>query len=312
MSAEFSKNIYYGYMLKGDLTGAVNYVKLFPEQAELYNRFMDIFEREQYISYDVPADLNILLTIYQRYYREVFYLCIGKVESARRLRARLAESLGIGDGAISLDDLEQNQVADAFQSRGLYFLGGRTSGYYGPYVWRTTEKLTYQVELPDGCQAYTVKLLDGFIAKSWTDYLTFGEVGTGGWTDQDGIINCVRSAYDLESEDFKVSLLKHEAQHASDLKSSPRMSSAKLEYRAKLVELIYSHERSLLARFAREADSTDQRNGHASASARILEGFARKTNLSSAEAEQLPIPQVQAIAGALYEESNGEAQSSCP
>lgn len=305
MPAEFSKNVYYGYLLKGDLTGAVNFVKQFPEQAALYNRFMEVFEKEQYVSYDVPADLNALLTIYQRYYRDVFYLCIGKEEAAGHLRAGLAETLGIGDESIELDELEQNQIANAFQSRGLYFLGGRTSGYYGPYVWRTTESMTYQVELPDGIEAYTVKLLDGFIARSWTDYLSFGEIGTGGWTDRDGIINCIKSSYDLESEDFKVSLLKHEAQHASDLKANPDMSPAALEYRAKLVELIYSSKRNLLAYFVQEADSTDQRNGHASASARILDGFIRKHNLSRSEVAGLPIPQVQAIAKALYAESNG-------
>lgn len=302
MPAEFSKNVYYGYILKGDLTEAVNYVGQFPEQAVLYHRLMDIFEKEQYVSYDVPADLDALLSIYQRYYRDVFYLCIGKEEAGSRLRAGLVEFFGIEDESTSLDDMEQNQVAGAFQSSGLHFLGGRTSGYYGPYVWRTTERMTYQVELPDGAWEFTVKLLDGFIARSWTDYLTFGEIGTGGWTDQDGVINCVKSAYDLESEAFKVSLLKHEAQHASDLKACPDMSSAALEYRAKLVELIYSSERNLLARFAQEADSTDRLNGHAFASARILDDFARKSNLSSAEVERLPIPQVQAIARALYGE----------
>ena len=107
---------------------------------------MEVFEKEQYVSYDVPADLNALLTIYQRYYRDVFYLCIGKEEAAGHLRAGLAETLGIGDERIELDELEQNQIANAFQSRGLYFLGGRTSGYYGPYVWRTTESMTCQVE----------------------------------------------------------------------------------------------------------------------------------------------------------------------
>lgn len=36
------KSIYYGYLVQGDLHGAINYVKQFPEQASLYSRFLNI------------------------------------------------------------------------------------------------------------------------------------------------------------------------------------------------------------------------------------------------------------------------------
>ncbi len=52
--------------------------------------------------------------------------------------------------------------------------------------------------------------------ESWLSYLTFGLSGTGGWSNGDGLIHCVKRHYDLKSESFRVSLLKHEAQHASD------------------------------------------------------------------------------------------------
>lgn len=303
MDKDFSSNTYYGYLVKGDLIDAINYVRQFPEKEELYHRFMAVFEREQYAAYEVDAELNEILTIYQRYYRDVFYLGIDREEAAGSLRARLAGLLGIDDESVELCDLEQNQIAEVFRSRGFHFLGGRTGGYYGPYIWRTTETKTYEVELPEGIQVYTVKLLDGFIAKSWIDYLSFGEISPGGWSDGDGIINCVKSSYDFDSEDFKVSLLKHEAQHVRDLAVNKEMSSEGLEYRAKLVELIYSSERNLLGRFAQEADAADKSNGHASAASRIMEGFARKLNLSCAELESLPNAQVQAVAKALFEES---------
>lgn len=304
MDKDFSKNVYYGYLVKGDLIGAIHYVKQFPEQAELYDRFMSVFGREQYAVYEVDTELNGILTVYQRYYRDVFYLGIGREEAEEKLRAGLAAFLGIEDERAELGEMEQNQITEAFRSRGLHFLGGRTSGYYGPYVWRTTEAKTYEVELPDGIQAYTVKLLDGFITKSWIDYLSFGEIGPGGWSDKDGIINCVKASYDFDSEDFKVSLLKHEAQHARDLAVDPNMASEDLEYRAKLVELIYSRERNLLERFAQEADGEDKANGHALASSRIVDGFVRILNLSCAELGNLPIRQVQTVAKMLFEESS--------
>lgn len=302
MGADFSKNIYYGYIIRGDLTGAISYVKQFPEQAELHRRFVEVFERERGVAYEVDADLNRILGIYQRYYRDAFYLCIGRESAADKLRKRLADFFRI-DKSAELPDIEQNQVAKAFQSRGFHFLGGKTSGYYGPYIWRTTETKTYEVELPDGIQTYTVKLLDGFITKSWIDYLSFGEISPGGWPDGDGTINCVKSAYDFDSENFKVSLLKHEAQHARDLAVNPDMSSEELEYRAKLVELIYSSQRNLLGRFAQEADHSDKSNGHASASNRIMEDFVRKLNRNVEEIARLPTERIQSVARALFEES---------
>ena len=152
-------------------------------------------------------------------------------------------------------------------------------------------------------QNYSVKLLDGFIARSWIDYLSFGEIGSGGWADGDGYINCVKSAWDFESESFRVSLLKHEAQHAQDLKTDKNMSSEDLEYRAKLVELIYSKERNLLKSFASEADSADKSNGHAMAAYRILQGFADVLVVDEVNPERIQLEQIQTIARALFENS---------
>ena len=47
----FNNDIYHGSIMKGDLHGAISNVKQFPEQKELYHRFLDVFERELYITY---------------------------------------------------------------------------------------------------------------------------------------------------------------------------------------------------------------------------------------------------------------------
>lgn len=187
--------------------------------------------------------------------------------------------------------------------RRLHFLGGKTGGYYGPYVWRTTETAAYRVELPEETRTFTVRLLDGFVTKGWIDYLSFGKLGTGGWTDGDGVLCCVRSSYDLNSEAFQVSLLKHEAQHALDLERWSSMSSAVLEYRAKLVELIYSAERNLLPQFAQEADGSVGAGGHALAAHMLIEGFARKFNSDAGTLKELPIGLIQKTARELFRKS---------
>ena len=301
-----NQEIYFGFIVKGDLHGAIDYVKQFPEQTDLYNRFMSVFEHEQYTTYKIDADLNNILLAYQQYYRDAFYLCIGREQAADKLRDRLAALLGIADKQVKLCDIEQNQLVDMFLSRGLHFLGGQSSGYYGPYVWRSTESASYNVELPDGVQTYTVKLLDGFLTKSWIDYLSFGEIGPGGWADHDGYINCVKSAWDFDSESFRVSLLKHEAQHAMDLQRDKNMSSEDLEYRAKLVELIYSKERNLLQAFSQEADDSDTSNGHAMAAYRMMKGYADVLGTDQMDPAKISVEQIQAIARMLFEKSGNK------
>lgn len=297
----FDDDVYYGYIIRGELLSAITYIKQFPEQSDLYDRFVSVFEQEQYLSYEVDAELNEILLAYQLYYRDVFYHGIAGQKAEYNLKKRLAKLLGIKDAHIELCDLEQKNLVDLFESRGFHFLGGKTSGYYGPYIWRTTEIVSYDVELPDGVQNYSVKLLDGFLIRGWIDYLSFGEIGPGGWADGDGYINCVKSAWDFESESFRVSLLKHEAQHAWDLARNPNMSSEDLEYRAKLVELIASNERNLLPSFALEADTTDKSNGHAMAAYRILKGFADMLGVEEVFPEKIPLVQIRSMAMALFE-----------
>ena len=292
------------YLKKGRLRAAMEYAVQFPEMAELYQKYVSLFQEENYLSYDVDDGLQDILLAYQKYYRDAFYLEQSPEEAAEGLRARLAE-LFRTDAAVSLDELEE-KVVEAFRSRSLYALGGRTSGWYGPYIWRTEELKHYSVELPEAVQDYAVKLLDGFIMESWLNYLTFGRSGTGGWSNGDGLIHCLRQHYDLDSENFRVSLLKHEAQHAADQSRYPGISSEDLEYRAKLVELIYSEERRMLDRFLLEADETNAGNSHGLASERIVRGFEVRTGKAREELTGLPIQEAQSIALALFRESTGE------
>ena len=159
------------------------------------------------------------------------------------------------------------------------------------------------MELPEGTQDYAVKFLDGFLMKSWLDYISFGETGTGGWSNGDGLIHCVRTAYDLESENFQVSLLKHEAQHAMDHARYKGITSEELEYRAKLVELIYSRERRMLERFLGQADTTRADNGHGLSAERIVREFEIRQKRDRGRLAELPVEAVQTAAQSLFAES---------
>ena len=271
------------FFINGDIKGAIAYMREHEEFKDILPAYTAIFENCEYRSYDIPDALNDILRLYQIYFRDVFYFGLPEPEAAYKLLTGLRLLLNMPDAD---EDLLAERLQAAFEANGYHALFGKTQGYYGPYVWRETVPTVYRVELPDGTAEYTVNILKGFVFRSWMDYLTFGRYGTGGWASPDGTINCVEQAYDFESERFLVSLLKHEAQHAMDMKRFPKITPAELEYRAKLVELHYSGDLGLLQKFLSEADESRTGDSHAAASARIRREFAGtdQANLPSIQA----------------------------
>ena len=259
------------FFLNGDIKGAIAYMREHEEYKDILPAYTAIFEDGKYRTFEVPDALNDILRQYQIYYRDVFYCGWPEAEAADKLRTRLKALLHLPDAG---EELLTERLRSAFEAEGYHALFGKTQGYYGPYIWRDTVPTVYRVELPGGTAEYTVNILKGFVFRSWMDYLTFGRFGTGGWASPDGTINCIAQAYDFESERFLVSLLKHEAQHAVDMKRFPAITPAELEYRAKLVELHYSGDLGLLQKFVSEADESRADDSHAAASARIRREFA--------------------------------------
>ena len=259
------------FFINRDIKGAIAYMRGHEEFKDILPAYAAIFENQEYRAYEIPNDLNDILRLYQIYYRDTFYCGLPETEAADKLLTGLRALLHMPDAN---EALLTERLQTAFEAAGYHALFGKTQGYYGPYIWRDTIPTVYRVELPDGAADYTVNILKGFVFRSWMDYLTFGRYGTGGWASPDGTINCVERAYDFENERFLVSLLKHEAQHAVDMKRFPKITPAELEYRAKLVELHYSGDLELLQKFLSEADESRTNDSHAVASARIKREFA--------------------------------------
>ncbi|MCQ2559001.1 MAG: hypothetical protein MJ135_07770 [Oscillospiraceae bacterium] len=258
------------YFINGDIKGAIAYMRCHEEFSDVLPAYTAIFEDEEYRKYDISERLNRILLAYQVYYRDIFYCGLPHSDAAQKLFSALRVEL-------NRPDADENQLAEQlqtiFEEEGYHAQFGKTQGYYGPYIWRDTVPTVYQVELPCSVAEYTVNILKGFVFRSWMDYLTFGQFGTGGWASPDGVINCIEQAYDFESDRFLVSLLKHEAQHTEDMKQYPGITPTELEYRAKLVELCYSHDEGLLQRFIEAANESRTDDSHAMASARIKNDF---------------------------------------
>ena len=258
------------FFIRGDVKGAIEYMKEHDEYKDILPMYIAIFEEEKYCFYDVPSILNDILLLYQKYFRAIFYSGIPEVKASEKLLKELNDLLGTKNAdEANLGD----KLQEVFKANGYCSQFGKTQGFFGPYVWKETVPTIYKVELPGGTAEYKVNILKGFVFRSWMDYLTFGRFGTGGWASPDGTINCIEKAYDFNSERFLVSLLKHEAQHTVDMKEFPGITATELEYRAKLVELHYATEPGLLNKFISEASGERKEDSHSMASERIRVDF---------------------------------------
>ena len=218
------------------------------------------------------AQLDAILNAYQAYFQTCFTPSDQSLEAAEQsARQTLIAQLGamLNRPEADLDALEEITKAK-FEAAGWHFLGGTTQGYYGPYIWRTTTRTDYDVEIPSGTETVTVFWMDGFLMRSWLDWLSEGEVGAGGWAKDEGLY-CVRKVYadKLDTPAFQISFLKHEAQHHADFRLG-ELEPWLLEYRAKLVELIYYPDASFLASLLASADLSSKANSHAYAAGKIV------------------------------------------
>jgi hypothetical protein len=196
---------------------------------------------------------------------------------------RLVPDAG-GGRAATLDDLEP--VLDSLiRASGYHVLLGVTSPLRELMLWRTETERRYDVRLPEQVQPVTVMLMDDFASLGWAGFATCDRSHSGGWTRPDRLY-AVQSAYDLESENYRVSYLGHEAQHFADHHRFPGLErQEELEYRAKLAELALADSTAydLLEAFAGNV-SDEPGVPHSYANGRVVRGLASRLFPDSAGA----------------------------
>ncbi|PCI64188.1 MAG: hypothetical protein COB37_02130 [Kordiimonadales bacterium] len=156
-----------------------------------------------------------------------------------------------------------NVIATYIEGQGYGVLFGRTAPLLELMLWQKNDPHQYRVVLTDSTEAVDVVHIGGFVSRGWAYYATHGVSSTGGWATPKQLF-CVCDSYDQQSEDFKVSYLKHEGRHFADYKKYPKLQSASLEYRAKLTELAFSQETlyGLLTRFTNHGVANAQGGHH--------------------------------------------------
>ena len=177
-----------------------------------------------------------------------------------RLKGRLNDILMERGFASALEDDDTlfENVEAFIRGEGYFAQSGRTPPLLDLMIWTSNNTVVESVELTDGTYDIELNYMDDFVSYGWSNFAAFGMASTGGWAKKDGLY-CNCRHYDLDSERFKLSFLKHEARHYADFGLYPELQPADLEYRGKLTELAYSEEGTyrLLEQFTKGANRVE-------------------------------------------------------
>jgi hypothetical protein len=126
------------YFRRGDLRAAYEYMQQLPEYEAWVHAIFELFEKEHYRTYEVEESLNSILLVYQQYYRDVFWLQEDKSVAEESFVKRFQSILGIAVAGEDSINILEDEVAKCFMEHGYHIQVGKTSGYLGPYIWKTT------------------------------------------------------------------------------------------------------------------------------------------------------------------------------
>jgi len=259
-----------------------------------------------------------ILRSYHRYWIAVLSERKGNEQAQQCLCQELASLCPDTATNADWEQVEASLFA-SFAKRQLYFLGGVTLPYRSCYLYASRRKRLYTIALPhDRIVRVPVYFMDDFISFDWQSFATFGRCKTAGWAKTDALF-CVKRAYDLKSENFRVGYLQHEAQHFDDYLRFESLSpgsdtkdhlwkSCTLEYRAKLVELIGYSTSTFLERLLVTAHDNPLAP-HSYASHKIVKDLCSAVSVS--QPTELPLTPPHAIkeaALALLDESTSALQ----
>ena len=142
-------------LIEGKVKEAIEIMCDLPEYEKEREQYIDLFENEHYRQYEVDGILNEILLAYQQYFRDVFYCNSDEEIAADKLIRKLCQTFSISEKE---KDALEDRLQELFEQKGYHALFGKTQGYFGPYIWKDTVPTSYQIELPEGVEQYTVKV----------------------------------------------------------------------------------------------------------------------------------------------------------
>lgn len=140
------------------------------------------------------------------------------------------------------------------------------NGFQDLFIWDKETVEHYDVQLPKQSVQTQVVFIEHILLFGYDHYASLGSTQVGGWaTKASATLYCNKGQYDVSSEKFNVSYLKHESLHFTDLNDYPNLSAADLEYRSKVIEIMYLTEETMhekIAEFIYGANKTDRSHSH--------------------------------------------------
>jgi hypothetical protein len=153
------------------------------------------------------------------------------------------------------------------------------NGFQEIFIWNKESTKKYEVILPKDTVITTVVFIEDYHINGYDDFATVGDSQVGGWAiKESATLYCNKGSYDVNSETFEVSYLKHESLHFTDLNNYPNLSSTDLEYRSKIVELMFCTEATIydkISLFMSGADETNRNNSHPYANYILIQNLSK-------------------------------------
>jgi hypothetical protein len=191
------------------------------------------------------------------------------------------------------------------------------NGFQEIFIWNKESTKKYEVILPKDTVKTTVVFIEGYQINGYDEFATFGDSQVGGWAiKESSTLYCNKSTYDLNSEKFKVSYLKHESLHFTDLNNYPNLSSTDLEYRSKVIELMYCTEGTIydrISEFVSGANKSNRKNSHPYANYILIQNMSKLIFNSDFKSDinqwkKVSVDKINKAASSLYESSENKLQ----
>ncbi|MEZ0183678.1 hypothetical protein AB9T89_15650 [Flavobacterium oncorhynchi] len=228
------------------------------------------------------SKIDQLLKIYRDYWRMSFLdkekkndtLIMKNVFNFLKTKFPSSEKLTFNEDSINV--YQKKYIS----SLGYHTTGfGKTGGLYDLLVWKTEKDTVYNLNYDGKETDVKIYFMDDFVTLGWSEYATLGRYYPAGWATKEALF-CVKKAYDLKSETFRISYIGHEGRHFADYKLFPKLKgvgSADLEYRAKLTELSLYFPDGLYKRvqFFINNGNYDSENGHSIAAFCVIRDLSR-------------------------------------